>query len=293
MKTKINLIDETIAGCDSIAEAAARCGTQTEMHRTSEKVEYVRDQEVWDGITIFTDRTLTRVDSVESKIKVGLILESQLYDRQAYLNAIRLRDKFDYIFTHESALLCADPGKFKFLAADTVCIDKESMAIHPKEKNIAMTYSSKTSLPGHKLRHAIVNELLPRYEISVDLFGSGSKNPIKMKSQALNPYRFSIEIENNQVKNYFTEKILDCFATGTIPIYWGCPNIDHFFNPDGILTVASDPDLKKALSLANEDFYESRLDAIKENYELAKQYVSMDDTFATNLINEFPELLND
>jgi len=39
--------------------------------------------------------------------------------------------------------------------------------------------------------------------------------------------------------------------------------------------------------------YESKLDAVKENYELAKKYISMDDTFATNLINEFPELLDD
>ena len=35
---------------------------------------------------------------------------------------------------------------------------------------------------------------------------------------------FSVCIENDVYDTYFTEKILDCFATGTIPIYKGTKN---------------------------------------------------------------------
>ena len=27
----------------------------------------------------------------------------------------------------------------------------------------------------------------------------------------------------------FDEKLIDCFLTGTVPIFWGCPSIDKFF----------------------------------------------------------------
>jgi hypothetical protein len=38
---------------------------------------------------------------------------------------------------------------------------------------------------------------------------------------------FHIAIENTQENNYFTEKIIDCFRTYTIPVYCGCPNISN------------------------------------------------------------------
>ncbi len=49
------------------------------------------------------------------------------------------------------------------------------------------------------------------------------------KYEALKNYKFSVCYENmRDVKGYVTEKIFDCFATGTIPIYWGASNITDF-----------------------------------------------------------------
>ena len=93
--------------------------------------------------------------------------------------------------------------------------------------------------------------------------------------------------------NYFTETLVDVFRQGTIPIFWGCPNIAEYFNKDGILHFNTGQELFDILDNISEDLYERKLEAVRENNELAKQYVSMDDTFATNLINEFPELLDD
>ena len=46
-------------------------------------------------------------------------------------------------------------------------------------------------------------------------------------------YKFAICYENCQnVKGYITEKIFDCFASGTIPIYWGASNVTDYIPKD-------------------------------------------------------------
>ncbi|MBS0652730.1 MAG: hypothetical protein JSR39_04295 [Verrucomicrobia bacterium] len=46
------------------------------------------------------------------------------------------------------------------------------------------------------------------------------------KFQTIKHYRFSICYENmRDVKGYVTEKIFDCFAAGSIPVYWGASNV--------------------------------------------------------------------
>ena len=48
---------------------------------------------------------------------------------------------------------------------------------------------------------------------------------------------FSLAVENVAQDDYFTEKLLDCFLTRTVPIYWGCPNAAAYFDPEGIVHV--------------------------------------------------------
>ena len=39
---------------------------------------------------------------------------------------------------------------------------------------------------------------------------------------------FHVAVENSKHNNYFTDKIIDCFCTKTVPIYWGAPYIGDF-----------------------------------------------------------------
>ena len=50
-------------------------------------------------------------------------------------------------------------------------------------------------------------------------------------------WMFHIAIENVSRDDYFTEKLLDCFLTRTVPIYWGCPNISNYFDAEGIIHI--------------------------------------------------------
>lgn len=64
------------------------------------------------------------------------------------------------------------------------------------------------------------------------------KSNIKRKNFNLNggnfqDYKFIIAMENSSVKGYCTEKILNAYLNGSIPIYWGCSDtVSMFFNPD-------------------------------------------------------------
>jgi len=66
----------------------------------------------------------------------------------------------------------------------------------------------------------------------------------------LSKYKFMICFENSSVDNYFTEKLLNSFYSGTIPIYWGCPNISDYVNMDAILYLKpnyTDKDIKNLI----------------------------------------------
>jgi hypothetical protein len=84
---------------------------------------------------------------------------------------------------------------------------------------------------------------------------------------------FSIVVENIKTDYYFTEKIIDCFRTGTIPIYWGCPSIGDFFDKNGIITFNTELELLEIIkNLKSEDYYD-RIDSINKNYEIAKDFL--------------------
>ena len=54
---------------------------------------------------------------------------------------------------------------------------------------------------------------------------------IKAKLRFLASYKFTIAFENQSADYYTTEKIFHPFLVGSIPIYWGCPQIAEYFNP--------------------------------------------------------------
>lgn len=55
------------------------------------------------------------------------------------------------------------------------------------------------------------------------------RGAVNSKREVLQKYKFAICYENaKDVSGYISEKIVDCFFAGCVPIYWGAPNItDH------------------------------------------------------------------
>lgn len=99
-------------------------------------------------------------------------------------------------------------------------------------------------------------------------------NPIEGdgKKQVWNTYKmFHVAVENSKHKHYFTDKILDCFGTKTLPIYWGAPNMGDWYDERGVIYFNDENELVEIINkLTPEDYY-SRLPYIENNYRLVKE----------------------
>jgi len=162
---------------------------------------------------------------------------------------------FNYIITHDQKLLDLDP-RFIFILGNGFWIKEPK--IYQKSKLVSMISSNKTMCAGHHYRLSWVDRLKGK----LDLYGRGF-NEIALKEEGLCDYMFSVAIENQISDTWITEKVMDCFASGTVPIYGGTRRITEHFNADGIifLDASFDP-----ASLTPDMYYE-RMDAIEDNLD--------------------------
>jgi hypothetical protein len=85
-------------------------------------------------------------------------------------------------------------------------------------------------------------------------------------------YQFNIAVESSKEKSYFTEKLIDPLLTKTIPIYWGCPNIEEFFDTRGMIIFNSFEEYIEKINKIDETTYESMKPYVEKNYNLALEY---------------------
>ena len=92
-------------------------------------------------------------------------------------------------------------------------------------------------------------DLLSEYK-KVDSGGRYRNNiggPVADKREFESQHKFAIAFENSSHAGYSTEKIVNAFAAGTVPIYWGDPEIARIFNPEAFVNVMDYPTLEKAV----------------------------------------------
>lgn len=196
--------------------------------------------------------------------------------------AYELHNKFDLILTHNKALLdkCSNAKLFAFGSTWI-----EDYDFPEKEFSISHLTGWKTQAEGHRLRHKVwykqkkieipKNFWLSKTHNGIDNFINapileGNKNPLFNSC-------FHLTIENCKNENFFTEKIIDCFQTKTIPIYWGCPNISEFFNEKGIIVVNDFKDIIKTINNLTIEDYTNRVEYIEENFKTSNDYTNLQD----------------
>lgn len=240
---------------------------------------------IWDrtpysnkDIVVFTDNNLKNVTD-KIKYKIAWLLESPVVTSTAYDWIINNYEKFDLILTFDKELLKINK-KFIFNPIGGCWIESKNQRNYKKTKNISIISSEKNITTGHKLRHNVIKE----FEYIIDVYGRGY-NPIDYKLDGLKDYRFSIVIENTKKDYYFTEKLIDTFRTGTIPIYYGCPSINEFFDERGIITFDSIKELKDIIYNLNDNKYNEMLEYVKINFKEAKNYLISEDNIYKILKN--------
>lgn len=139
---------------------------------------------------------------------------------------------------------------------------------------VSTVLSSKYSDPGHVKRIDFV-KFLEQKGLNVHVFGSNKWNyknykgplPYHEKDNALMPYKYTFNVENHEIANYFTEKIIDGILSECLVFYSGCFNLQEYLPKQAFVYLElSNFELdysimKKAIE---ENWWQQRLPHIRE-----------------------------
>ena len=103
---------------------------------------------------------------------------------------------------------------------------------------------------------------------------------IKNKIEFLQTYKFSISMENTNGDGYVSEKIIDSFLAGTIPIYYGDYLIDEYINPKVYILIKGDKDIHEKIE------YIKKIDQNDELYNsIIRESIFINDKY-TDIMNK-------
>jgi hypothetical protein len=145
-------------------------------------------------------------------------------------------------------------------------------------------------LPRHKkaVMVATLNPT-PNYQIRlttaqkwagcVDLFGGGYPKNLSAwrgkcgsKIDLMRRYRYALVFENQRQPGYVSEKLLDAFVAGAVPIYWGAPDIDHLSGGEAVIPI-NDENAPLDKIIADDEMYQQYHAALVEGRKtLLKQF---------------------
>lgn len=250
---------------------------------------------VWDKYFRFNQHSLTRlrecqpsfewVDNCDDPAQVDVVMATQnsggvllgskhprkvLYlqetsefhgNRQVYLY-----QQFDLVLSNDRELVEHPDlaGKVEYMTLFGTWIE-EAPPVN-KTKLCSLLASPNNFLSGHRVRHNVIAANVP----GVDCFGGAVGRPLapERTRDAYDAYRFNLAIENSNYPWWHTEKLFNCFAARTVPIYWGCADptrlVEWGFDPSGMIPWNGDPTvLGNVLPSLNYDPFAA---AVEHNY---------------------------
>ena len=160
-----------------------------------------------------------------------------------------------------------------------------------------MLCGHKNWAPGHQLRRNFWNNqnkiiapkkfMYSNNKEDLQIFENNQKiSHEKDKTELFIDSMFHITIENNKADDYFTEKLIDCFISMTIPIYYGCPNIGDYFNIRGMIIINDINDIEYLNNNLSEKFYSDRISYVEENYGRVLDSLSFKEQFINIVENK-------
>lgn len=137
-----------------------------------------------------------------------------------------------------------------------------------------------SGLKGLSEKGALYNERLNFLDkilesnLNIDIYGRGLdlndrryKGSLVDKYDGLMPYEFSITIENFREKNYLSEKFYDAINCKTVPVYFGCTNVNEIENPKGFISLKNLDDITPIEDIVNSNYdyrdFAKKLEEIK------------------------------
>ena len=161
-------------------------------------------------------------------------------------------------------------------------------------------YSNENNGTGAKLRKEFCQELM-KYK-HVDCPGNvlhnmdsellscrNDKNWYKSKIEFIKNYKFTIAFENEQMLGMTTEKLTQPLVAGSVPIYWGNPDVNRYFNSKAFINLSDVEDIhemvKRVIEIDNDDdLYEKMKMQIPYKIEDFKKLEIDKNEFILNII---------
>lgn len=195
---------------------------------------------------------------------------------------------FDFIFCYDPSQL-QKPNVYKRTAGNTWIepVFYKSIDITQKQFMISNITGFKSGCLGYNLRHQLYSYQKVFEKFPITFYRSSAhiiideitinpcipEKPLSSKYILFEKYQYHIVIENTRELNCFSEKLIDCLITKTIPIYYGCENIGEYFDTTGWIILTNPEnflqDLYIQLDKLKESYYMNHLETIEKNYQTA------------------------
>ena len=209
----------------------------------------------------------------KNAIKIGIFTENRIPDLEQvdYALAHSHINYLDRYFKH-SVLLWFDYKRINEIRKAVL-----KMPIRTKFCAAVISNSYKTNF-----RIEFINALNKYKKIDMggryrNIIGGQVKNKIKF----LTSYKFSISIENSNGDGYVSEKIIQSFIAGTIPIYYGDYLIDEYINPKSFIFIKGEKDIDDKIE------YIKSIDNDNEKYRsIMSENVILDNNFIKKIDDE-------
>lgn len=208
--------------------------------------------------------------------QVMLLIEPRSIQPNVYDYVLQVYDQYEYVFTHDSQLLAVLDNAKPILWGGVWCRCENPV----KDRLISMVSSDKEMCELHKERKRIAR----KYKDRIDVFGTIDGGEFTDPIDTLEHYMYAVIIENHIDDIWFTEKLCSCFATKTVPIYYGARDIFLYFDTGGMIVCRSIEELEEKIErilkdpeYATKNYYGYKMLGILRNYELSKKYEKFDE----------------
>jgi len=221
-------------------------------------------------------------------------------------------DKFRYIFTWRDEWV--DNKKFFKFYLPITSTYPETKPLTFSEKKLLVNISRKSYSPHpdelYSEREKTIRYFGKHFPNDFDLFGfdwnrpenrlerlfpflikkiPGYRGSVSTKSDILPRYKFSLCYENiKDHPGYVTEKIFDSLRSGTVPIYWGAPDIASYVDPEAFIDrrqFKTDKDLADFILFVDETRYQKYTEASKRYLQSDAYKLFLPEHFSSTLVS--------
>jgi hypothetical protein len=224
---------------------------------------------------------------------IRIILLQEPFNPELFRIVQNNQDKYNYVLTYQEELLRNNPKSVFFMGTSTWI---KGYGFPKKKFGVSTLVGGKVNpaMMGYALRHKL---WMAQDQITIpkEFFLSShcrwkgvnydGKLVLGDSKFPLFDSQFYIVIENTAIKYGFSEKLIDCFQTKTVPIYWGCTNTGDYFNSNGILVVCNLEEIISICNILTPETYERLLPVLEDNYKASFKYCVYEEQLTNAVVN--------